>query len=530
MAALIPDLLYRDGRFEAGLAVEYEPASGRITRVRPAAELAAADDDGAAGAVERLPGRALLPGFINAHSHAFQRLIRGRTQWRPAASPRADFWSWREAMYGAALALSPEDVFDASRFCFLEMLRAGITTVGEFHYLHRDPGGRAYADPNELAHRVAAAADAVGIRIALLNVCYATGAIGEPLRPEQRRFATPALDEYLADTQALLDAYAPRGGDAGAAGATGTEGAGGTGATGSATGASGSTAVARSRGAAGASGTAAARPAAGTPTAARDRRITVGIAPHSVRAVPRAWLRELHAWAAERDVAFHMHVSEQPAEIEACVDAYGARPVELLAAEDVFDERFTAVHATHLTPEEIALLGDSGATVCACPTTERDLGDGFLPGAELLDADTRIALGSDSHTVIDFFEEMRLVEYHERLRRLRRVVLAVPGAPERLECAPLLLELATEAGARSLRIDAGRIEAGALADFTAVDLGHTALAGWTAETLPAMLTLSAPPDVVSDVWVGGVRRLEGRRHALDGEAAEAFRRVAAAIG
>ncbi|HEX6940298.1 MAG TPA: formimidoylglutamate deiminase [Longimicrobiales bacterium] len=497
MPLLIPDLIYRDGRFEAGLGLEYDAGTGRITRVGPAGALAAgvagaagaagggangtdtadgADAAGGAAAragarpeVERLPGRALLPGFVNAHSHAFQRLIRGRTQWRPATRPHADFWSWREAMYAAALAMSPEDVFLVSRFCFLEMLRAGITSVGEFHYLHRDPEGRRYQESNELAHRVLEAAADVGLRIALLNVCYATGAIGGPLRPEQRRFATPELDAYLRDTADLQDRF---------------------------------------RG---------------------DPRVTVGVAPHSVRAVPREWLRELRAWAASRDVAVHMHVSEQPREVEDCVAAYGLRPVELLAAEGVLDERFTAVHATHLSPEEVALLGDAGATVCACPTTERDLGDGFLPGAELLDAAAPIALGSDSHTVIDPFEEMRLVEYHERLRRLRRVVLAVPGADGRLEVAPLLLELATESGARSLRLDAGRLEAGRLADFIAIDLDHPTLAGWTPETLPAILTLSAPPDVVTDVWVGGVRRLDSRRHPLDAEAAAAFREVAARV-
>ncbi len=490
MPVLIPDLLYRDGRFEAGLALEYDPGSGRIVRIGPAAEVIVDADArvaaieelegearaiGGAGAgpagagVERLPARALVPGFVNAHSHAFQRLIRGRTQWRPATVPRADFWSWREAMYTAALAMHPEDVFLASRFCFLEMLRAGVTSVGEFHYLHRDPEGRRYLEPNELAHRVLDAAAEVGIRIALLNVCYGTGNIGRALRPEQRRFATPELDEYLRDTAELRDAFHG------------------------------------------------------------DARVTVGVAPHSVRAVPREWLGPLHAWAAERDVALHMHVSEQPREVEECVEAYGLRPVELLASEDVLDERFTAVHATHLTLEEVALLGDVGATVCACPTTERDLGDGFLPGAELLDAGVAVALGSDSHTVIDPFEEMRLVEYHERLLRLRRVVLAVPAGHGRLEVAPLLLELGTEAGARSLRIDAGRLEAGRLADLVAVDLDHPAVAGWTPETLLAVLTLSAPPDVVADAWVGGVRRLASRRHAIDAEAAASFRDVASRV-
>lgn len=483
MTILIPDLIYRDGRFEAGLALEFDDVTGTIVRIGPVAELTATDFDDVTSAppapatgsaaqasrIERLPGRALLPGFVNAHSHAFQRLIRGRTQWRPASAPGADFWSWRESMYMAALALTPDEVFDVSRACFLEMLRAGYTTVGEFHYLHRDPDGGRYDDPNELAHRVIAAADEVGIRIALLNVCYARGGIDRSLLPEQRRFATPDLEAFLSDTAALVDAYA------------------------------------------------------------LNPRVTVGVAPHSIRAVPREWLPALHDWARSSDLPFHMHVSEQPAEVEAAVQAWGLRPVEVLAAEGVLDERFTAVHATHLTLEEIALLGDAGATVCACPTTERDLGDGFLPGAELLDASARIALGSDSQTVIDPFEEMRLIEYHERLRRLRRIVLAVPGGEDRLEVAPLLFELGTESGARSLRLDAGKLDDGMLADIVAIDLDHPVLAGWTPETLPAVLAFSAAADVVTDVWVGGVRRLEDRRHRLDREAVAAFREVAGRI-
>lgn len=518
MPVLIPDLLYHDGRFRAGLAVQYDTGTGRIRRVVPTGELGAgphANDDGAADAepdrsdaapgesagresgarprVRRLAGRALLPGFVNAHSHAFQRLIRGRTQWRHASEAQADFWSWRESMYAAALALSPEDVFAVSRFCFLEMLRAGYTAVGEFHYLHRGPEGRRYADPNELGKRVIAAAESVGIRIALLRVCYATGGIGQPLGPEQRRFATPDLDDYFHDTELLLDAFtAPMPTDA----ANGGPDDGWAG------------------------------PTAGGPVDTHPL-VTVGVAPHSVRAVPRDWLGRLHDWAAEHDVACHIHASEQPGEVDACRSSYGLRPIELLDEERALSDRLAVVHATHSTDEEAALLGDAGATVCACPTTERDLGDGFLPAGELLDAGAAIALGSDSHTVIDPFEEMRLVEYHERLRRRRRVVLAVPDGPDRVEVAPLLMELGTAAGAAALRLDAGRLAPGMLADMVAVDLEHRALAGWTPETLAPLLTLSCSPDVVSDVWVGGERRVEASRHPLAGEATQAFRRVAA---
>ncbi|MGH7575222.1 MAG: amidohydrolase family protein, partial [Longimicrobiales bacterium] len=195
MPILQPELLYRDGAFHEGLALEYSSDSGRIVDVVPAGD--------SGGGARRLRGRALLPGFVNAHSHAFQRLLRGRTQWRPARDARDDFWSWRSAMYAAANALEPDDVFAVSHFCFLEMLRAGFTSVGEFHYLHRDARGERYADAVELSKRVIEAAESVGLRIRLLYGAYVTGGIGEPLKPEQRRFATPSLDGYLAEIDAL---------------------------------------------------------------------------------------------------------------------------------------------------------------------------------------------------------------------------------------------------------------------------------------------------------------------------------------
>jgi formimidoylglutamate deiminase len=466
LPALIPDLTWCDGAFRRGLAVEYSQTTGRVLRTLPAGE--ALEDGAIEGAVIRLTDRALLPGFVNVHSHAFQRLIRGRGQWRTRAQ-HSDFWTWREAMYCAALSLSPEDVFEVARFTFIEMLCAGITAVGEFHYLHRDPAGLPYATRAELAHRVIAAAEDVGIRICLLNVAYAWGGVNQALRPEQRRFATPDLEEFLTDTVELADYVG------------------------------------------------------------RRAHVSVGVAPHSIRAVPRGWLTPIHSLAFGLGVPFHMHVSEQPGEVTACLDAYGRRPVEVLAEAGVIDEHLTAIHATHLTFREVELLGTPGPVVCACPTTERDLGDGFLPGKELIEAGARIALGSDSQTIIDPLEEMRLLEYHERLRRLRRVILTPRAATEVQAVAPVLLEMATSTGARALRLPAGRIEEAAWADFVAIDLQHRALEGWNDETLAATLALSAPPAVVSDVWVGGVQRVQGGRHRLDRESASAFRAVSSRI-
>src|SRR5690606_37307486 len=184
---LLPELLWQDGRFVRDRALVLD--GDRIAAIVPG--------ERAGREAEHLPRRALMPGFVNAHSHAFQRVIRGRTQWRPAHERSADFWSWRDDMYRAALLLSPEHIEAASAFCFLEMLKAGYTTVGEFHYLHNDRSGARYDDPVELARRIISAARSVGIRITLLHVAYATSAIGQPLRPEQRRFATPELDGFL---------------------------------------------------------------------------------------------------------------------------------------------------------------------------------------------------------------------------------------------------------------------------------------------------------------------------------------------
>ncbi len=253
----------------------------------------------------------------------------------------------------------------------------------------------------------------------------------------------------------------------------------------------------------------------------------MGAAPHSIRAVPRDWLPALRAWAVDRDAALHMHVSERPAEVEASVAAYGRRPVELLADAGLLDARLTAIHAIHLTDGEVTLLGDAGATVCACPTTERGLGDGFVRGRDLLDAGARLALGTDSHTSLDFLEEMRLIEHHERLQRLERVIITDDGGHlDHHRVAPELLDMATTAGARSLRLEAGAIEPGELADLVAIDLGHHSLAGWTDETLAAMITLSATPDIVRDVWVAGRRRLHDRSHEAGPDITEAFRAVA----
>jgi formimidoylglutamate deiminase len=458
LRVIAPALAYIGNRFVSDTAIAFDEQTGRITQVGPSAQLTET------ASIEQYPRHALLPGMVNAHSHAFQRAIRGWTQWRPAGEG-ADFWSWRSAMYRAVLQFTPEEVYQVAHFCFIEMLLAGYTTVGEFHYLQRDEQGRAYANPNELALQVVRAARDAGIRIALLNVCYATGGIQQPLQPEQRRFATPDLDAFLAATDDLREQLD------------------------------------------------------------NNARARAGVAPHSVRAVERSWLSILAEYARHNRLPLHMHVSEQPAEVEASLRCYGRRPGEVLADEGVLSESFTAIHATHLSDVEIELFGRSGSSICVCPTTERDLGDGILRANELRAVGARLCVGSDSQAAIDPWEEIRLLEYHARLATLRRAVLVEETSPERQEVAPVLLRAGSANGARSLLTGSAALAVGESADFVLVDLEHPALAGWNQNTLAAHLALSAPASVVRDVWVGGYPRVQDGQHEALTTAQYAFNRV-----
>src|SRR5882762_9681199 len=305
----LPDLIYRGGRFRENSALLCDEA-GRIPETTEPHEVVVSS---------KLRNRALLPGLVNAHSHAFQRVIRGRTEYRTTNS-RDSFWTWREMMYRAASRLSPEDVYDASRMAFLEMALSGITAVGEFHYLHHAPDGKAYDDPNLIAKQVVRAANDVGLRIALLRVAYARSGFQTEINARQLRFIEKDSDSYLRNVEQLI--------------------------------------------------------------ADMDRASApawVGIAPHSVRAVPLDYLKEIINFANERTLPLHMHVAEQPAEVSACIEEYGRSPVALLATEGLLSERFTAVHAIHVSPKAVGMLADAGVTVCACPTTERNLGDGIVP-------------------------------------------------------------------------------------------------------------------------------------------------------
>jgi formimidoylglutamate deiminase len=433
MSTWLPDYVYVDGRFQSGRAVVCD-GEGKIVEIT----------EDVSDAI-RLKGRALLPGMVNAHSHAFQRVIRGRTEHRSQHSTDS-FWTWREQMYTAANALEPEEIYAVSRLAFLEMALTGITAVGEFHYIHHSRDGSPYSDANLLEREVIRAARDVGIRIALLRVAYARAGYQTESNPQQVRFIEDSPDVYLKNLEQLLNVS--------------------------------------------------------------DDMAWIGVAPHSVRAVPLDYLKPIVAFANERALPVHMHVAEQPAEVSACIAEYGRSPVALLETEGLLSKHFTAVHAIHVTPKAIAALARSGAFVCACPTTERNLGDGVVPADAYFDGGVRIALGSDSQIQIDLLEDARELEYHLRLQKMERNVLA-PMLAERL------FDCATINGAASIGFEGGRIKPGAPADFFTVDLNDLSIAGSSPDDLLTNIVFSLARTAVRDVVVAGKRIVEDGKHQAD---------------
>ena len=414
-------------RAEHGVLVEVD--AGRITAVRRRT----APPDG----VERLTGLT-LPGLANAHSHAFHRALRGRTH-----AGGGSFWTWREVMYGVAERLNPESYHRLARAVFAEMALAGITCVGEFHYLHHGPRGERHDDPNAMGHALTTAAAEAGVRITLLDVCYLAGGLDQdgrylPLSGPQLRFGDAdvgAWAERVAD-------FAPEGDHA-----------------------------------------------------------RVGVAAHSVRAVPVADLPEVVGVADSGRLPLHVHVSEQPAENVACITAHGRTPTRVLADAGALTERTSLVHATHLTDADVVDIRRSKATVCLCPTTERDLADGLPRTGDLMPGP--LSLGTDQHVGTDLFEEARGVELHERLRTLRRGTLG-PGA---------LLGAATAHSSLGWT-DAGVLRPGARADLVNVSLESTRLAGADPERALDAVIFAATATDVRHVMVDGGWTVRDGAHLL----------------
>jgi formimidoylglutamate deiminase len=403
----------------------------------------------------RLRNRALLPGLVNGHSHSFQRAIRGRTEHRTSAT-RDTFWTWREAMYRAATQLSPEDIYHVARMAFMEMLLSGITAVGEFHYLHHQADGTSYGERNLLAEEVVRAAREVGIRIALQRTAYVRAGFHQPPNPLQARFITPRAEDFIEGTETLRAL------------------------------------LARSY---------------------PNDDAWVSVAPHSVRAVPLPYLLEITRYARERGLKIHMHAAEQPAEIEACEAEYGARPIALLRRNGILDPSFTAVHAIHIDDSEIDDFRETDAKVCACPTTERNLGDGIGPADRLTARGVDICFGTDSNVQIDLLEDARQLEYHLRLKLLQRALLAPAG----------LFRSATVTGAESVGVPADA------ADFFTVDLNDPSIAGATPDALLSNIVFSAGRAAIREVFVGGRPVIEEGRHPLQEEIVEQFAAVQAKL-
>lgn len=398
-----------------------------------------------------------LPGLANAHSHAFHRALRSTVQ-----VGSGTFWTWRETMYQVASRLTPDTYYDLARAVYAEMALAGITAVGEFHYLHHAPGGVPYDNPNEMGEALIAAAREAGIRITLLDTAYLAAGFGR--RPSQ--YQQPDRHQLrFSDTTA--DAWAERAG-----------------------------------------------------LLKGDDNTLIGAAVHSVRAVPADQLATVARWAEERHAPLHVHLSEQTAENDACLAAHGRTPTRLLADHGVLGPRTTGVHNTHLTGEDIELIGSTATGTCMCPTTERDLADGIGPAVALQRAGSPLSLGSDSHAVIDLFEEARAMELNERLRTRTR---------GHWTAAALLRAASADGHAALGRPDAGVLEPGAPADLVTVALDSVRTAGPVPRLAAETAVFAASAADVRHTVVAGRHLVRDGHHASVDDVPGALARAIAAL-
>ncbi|HKV00961.1 MAG TPA: formimidoylglutamate deiminase [Ktedonobacteraceae bacterium] len=432
MKHVAPEYIYTPQGLQSNMIVSISD-DGRINAIMPRGETNEGVQFIVPSDVSALPGVALLPGFVNTHSHVFQRALRGHTH-RPL-SRQDTFWTWRRSMYAEAQHLNPDTLYEKALTTYREMLGAGYTSVGEFHYVHHQPGGRPYDDPNAMSEAIIQAGRDAGIRVVLLMTAYAQSGFNQPPEEDQRRFCDVSVDAYLDRVEAL-----------------------------------------------------------------RVRDIPIGVAPHSVRAVPEDWFRTIAGYSQIHHLPLHVHADEQIVEIEQCQAVYGCTPIELLERFEALGTLTTIVHATHANATEIALLAQYGCAVCVCPTTEGDLGDGIAPYTELAATHIPLAIGSDSNTRLDPIEELRWAEYSARMRYQRRRVLV---ADELASPGPLLLAYGTRCGAVALGLETGAIVPGISADFVGVDLHHPSLAGWNTEDFLDMLFFGASSEVITQTWVEG---------------------------
>ncbi|SEI38324.1 formimidoylglutamate deiminase [Paraburkholderia diazotrophica] len=435
-------------------------AHGALLSVTPDAQ--------ASAGVARASGP-VLPGMPNLHSHAFQRAMAGLTEYRAASGTGAtdNFWSWRDLMYRFAARITPEGLASIAQWLYIEMLKAGYTSVCEFHYVHHMQDGSRYANAAELAQRVVDAAGASGIGITMLPVLYQYAGFGaQPPRDDQRRFInTPESLLTLLDTL-------------------------------------------RS-----------ARPEHGA--------LRYGVAPHSLRAVSNDTLRALLDGldAMSPGAPVHIHIAEQTAEVDACIETEGARPVQWLLDRFDVDARWCLVHATHIDADETTALAKSGAVAGLCLTTEANLGDGIFPTHDYLEQRGRIGVGSDSHIGVDWRAELRLLEYGQRLSRRQRNVLASADMPR---VADRLFAASLEGGALATGRAVGALRTGARADFIVLDANHASIAEHGSDAwLSGVVFCEHGETPIRDVYAGGLKVVDGRKHR-DEERAYAQYRAALA--
>ncbi len=417
---------------------------------------------GAAATAESHHVETLLPAMSNLHSHTFQRAMAGLAE-RRGPSGKDSFWTWRDIMYRFLELLSPEDIEAIAAFAFMEMQEAGFGAVAEFHYLHNQPDGGTYDDPGELSARIAAAAHETGIGLTLLPVYYAQGGVdGRPLAGGQLRFGN-GIETFSALMARAQEIVRQLPADAG-----------------------------------------------------------LGIAPHSLRAVGPADLETLTQMLP--DAPFHMHIAEQAGEVEEAIAELGARPVEWLLANMPVDARWCLIHCTHMEPRETEGLARSGAVAGLCPVTEANLGDGIFDGARFAAAGGAFGIGSDSNIRITVNEELRQIEYSQRLRDRARVVLAGPGQSS----GRMLYENALAGGARALGRPSGRIAPGMWADLVSLKSGNDPMMA-SQPDLPLDRWIFTGDGEVADVWSAGRHVVAAGRHRSREPIVERYRQCLARL-
>ena len=434
MTILRPRFAWVEDKLLPGVEIEIDD-EGRISRV----QIDGGPHDPALDQV------ALFPGFVNAHSHAFQWALRGAAQ---RAGRGGNFFTWRDQMFQLADFMDPEGLKQVARRAFSAMRAAGWTSVGEFHYLHHKADGTPYEPSTRMARVLVEAARKVGMRICLLHSAYFRGSgVVDSIAAGQRRFCDPDIDAFLNRHLALSSWIA----------------------------------------------------------SLDDPRVTLGVAPHSVRAVPLDALSRIGEVIVDQPL--HIHVAEQEREVEECLTEYGSGPLTLLETANVLNERTTLVHMTQASAGDLEKAAQAGANVCLCPTTERDLGDGVGPAPLASRLKIPMCLGSDSQVQMDPLTEMRLVEQHERLERRGRMFLPTH---KRRSLAAELLCMATANGARSLGIDVGEIAPGRWADLVEVNVNDPDLRHVDNDLLPDVLVFGGSPRCIRATWVGGKRKFTGQ--------------------